>query len=122
MKYLQSAFNRINKGSFPFYFIRVKYWQVFGKLLFLGEKRKMEGFSRYVFANPLELLPLKDTEVDSPDDDILAALGFNPQDEQLYYKELSRDWNGHKAGATVILTLKQPGSFFVVENSDNQAL
>ena len=82
----------------------------------------MEGFSRYASANPLELLPLKDTEVDSPDDDILMSLGFDPQDEQLYYKELSIDWKGHKAGDIVILTLTQPGSFFVVENSNNQAL
>ncbi|GEM_PF-3800345 len=79
----------------------------------------MEGFSKYAFANPPEILPLRDTEADSPDDDILEALGFNPQDEQLYYKELARDWKGHKAGATVILTLTSPGYAYVVENTDS---
>lgn len=43
----------------------------------------MEGFSKYTFANPPEILPLRDTETDSPDDDILEALGFDPHDDRL---------------------------------------
>ena len=81
----------------------------------------MDIYRKYTFGNSPEKLPRQDTEQNFPDEDTLVALGFNPKDEELCYCELSADWNGHKAGATVILTLTITGYDFAVENTDNEA-
>lgn len=81
----------------------------------------MEIYRKYTFHRP-ESLPVEpNLSANYPDDEILLALGWEPEDEELGFYQLSRPWNGHKKGAAVIAGLFVEGHSFAVENTDNEA-
>ena len=68
--------------------------------------------TKYTYSNTPSLLPLSEEPYWDKHD--IEKAGFDSDDEDIMCCTLSEDWNGHKAGSTVVTGQTTEGAPFVV--------